>query len=144
MGTTSLAGGVKLPGELAGDPVEAAWSTAKKGFNSGRIIVPGLLSLSNKVASSASASSALFVIGTANVMLLYVNIWMALGGAYARNQGRRPRVRGTLLGFATGFGFQPVRRIRLQRAGLALSITPRRTNLRERSTSSTRDPSTRG
>lgn len=105
MGTTSLAGGVKLPEELAGDPVEAAWSTAKKGINAGRIVVPGLLSLADKVASSASASSALFVIGTANVLLLYVNIWMALGGAYGAVR-ENARVKGTLMGFATGFGFR--------------------------------------
>ena len=105
MGTTKLAAGVKLPSELAGDPIEAAWSNAKKGINFGRMIVPGILSLSDKVAASGTASSALFVFGTANVLLLYVNIWMALGGAYAAVR-EEARVKGTLMGFATGFGFR--------------------------------------
>ena len=56
-------------------------------------------------AANSAAGNALFALGAANVLTLYVNIWMAIGDSYAAAI-EDARVTGSQVGFSYGFGHQ--------------------------------------
>ncbi len=103
MGNVVTDFGINSPVKLENDPVEGTWSAVKTGFHLGRQIPPALLPMLPKIAAAATATNDLFLLGAANVLTLYVNFWMAIGGAYAAAR-EEAKVDGLLMGYSTGFG----------------------------------------
>lgn len=95
----------KSPASDARDSVDLAWSGAKKVLHLTRQVTPTLGRLITDCAANGSAGNALFALGAANILTLYVNIWMAIGDAYAQTIAHA-RATGAQAGYSFGFGHQ--------------------------------------
>lgn len=96
--------GKKSPIDLDDDPVEVVWSVAQKGLHLLRRIAPAVLPMIPKIAASATATNALFAVGAANVLFLYVGVFLAMGSAYAAIR-ENTKTKGLLMGFCYGVGY---------------------------------------
>ena len=86
--------------EIEKDPVVEVYENASKVVHLVRQTAPGVGAC---LTQAYSATQMLQALGFANILYLYVNIMIQLGGAYAAAK-EEVRMKGFLMGFSAGLG----------------------------------------